>query len=291
MGQVHVVLNPAADRGRAGERREELSQALEAAGILAQVVLTDGPGHAIELARDAVRAGATVVAAAGGDGTIHEVGQALVGTDVALGILPMGSGNDYIRVLGIPRDLAGAAAILARGEVRVVDVANVNGQFSLNSVGMGIDGQIAADYLRMRALKGELGYLTATVLEVIRFRAFRAEVVGDGWTFTGKALAVSVMNGPYAGGGYRLAPQACLDDGALDVGIIGDYPRVVRCVVLPKTRDGTYLDLARVHAKKAQRVSIRSDRPVPVHMDGELLPEPIQEIEVSLRPQALHVVA
>ncbi|MDD2912565.1 MAG: acylglycerol kinase family protein, partial [Candidatus Bipolaricaulis anaerobius] len=99
MGQVHVVLNPAADRGRAGERREELSQALEAAGILAQVVLTDGPGHAIELARDAVRAGATVVAAAGGDGTIHEVGQALVGTDVALGILPMGSGNDYIRVL------------------------------------------------------------------------------------------------------------------------------------------------------------------------------------------------
>lgn len=288
---IHVVLNPAADRGRAGARQEELRAVLAEAGVKGEISLTARPGHAVELARDAVRAGATVVAAAGGDGTIHEVGQALVGTEAALGVLPMGSGNDYIRVLGIPKDLSGAAAALARGKRRAVDVADVNGQFSLNSFGMGVEGQIAADYKRMRFLKGEIGYLYATILEVVRFRAFRAEVAGDGWTFAGKLLSVSVMNGPYAGGGYHLAPQARLDDGVLDVGLIGNYPRLVRFVVLPKTRDGTYLDLARVHAKKAERVKIRSDRPLPVHMDGELLPEPVQEIDLALRPRALHVIA
>ncbi len=291
MSQVHVILNPAADRGRAGERREELGEALAAAGLAAEIALTERPGHAVGLARDAVRAGATIVAAAGGDGTIHEVGQALVGTEAALGILPMGSGNDYIRVLGIPKDVARAAAILARGKARTVDVADVNGQFSLNSFGMGVEGQIAADYRQMRFLKGEIGYLYATVLEVVRFRAFRAEVQGDGWTFKGKLLSVSVMNGPYAGGGYHLAPHARIDDGVLDVGLIGNYPRLVRFAVLPKTRDGTYLNLARVHAKRAQHITIRSDRSLPVHMDGELLPELVQEIEVSLRPQALHVIA
>ncbi|MBC7220400.1 diacylglycerol kinase family lipid kinase [Candidatus Bipolaricaulota bacterium] len=289
--QVHVILNPAADRGRAGARQEELRAVLAKAGVKGEIALTERPGHAVELARDAVRAGAKAVAAAGGDGTLHEVGQALVGTEAALGILPMGSGNDYIRVLGIPKDLTGAAAVLARGRHRAVDVADVHGQFSLNSFGMGVEGQIAADYKRMRFLKGEVGYLYATVLEVVRFPPFQAEVAGNGWTFAGRLLSVSVMNGPYAGGGYRLAPHARLDDGVLDVGLIGNYPRLVRFVVLPKTRDGSYLNLARVHARKAERVRIRSDRPLPVHMDGELLPEPVQEIGVSLRPRALHVIA
>jgi len=290
MAQVQVVLNPTADRGRAGERKEELRNVLAQAGVDARVSLTERAGHAVELARDAVRAGTTIVAAAGGDGTTHEVAQALVGTDSALAALPMGSGNDYIRGLRIPKDLSAAVAVLARGKARTVDVADVNGQFSLNSFGMGIDGQIAADYKRMRLLKGKAGYLCATLLEVVRFRAFRAEVAGDGWTFAGKLLSVSVMNGCYAGGGYYLAPQARLDDGVLDVGLIGNYPRWVRFVALPKTRDGTYLNLGRVHAKKAGRVKIRSDRPLPVHMDGELLPEPVQEIEISLLPQALRVI-
>lgn len=288
---VQVILNPAADRGRARGREEELRSVLNAAGLSAQIVLTARPGHGAELARDALRAGVKVVAAAGGDGTVHEVAQALVGTEAALGILPMGSGNDYIRALGIPKDLPAAAAILARSKARTVDVAYVHGQFALNSFGMGVEGQIAADYKRMRFLKGEIGYLYATILEVVRFRAFRAEVEGNEWAFSGKLLSVSVMNGPYAGGGYHLAPHARVDDGALDVGLIGNYPRLVRFAVLPKTRDGTYLNLARVHAKKAQQVRIRSDRPLPVHMDGELLPEPVQEIEVSIRPQALRVIA
>lgn len=290
MTRIHVVLNPAAGRGRAGQRQEELRRALDAAGLDAEIALTERPGHATELAHNALRAGAKVVAAAGGDGTVHEVAQALVGTEVALGVLPLGSGNDYLRALGIPNALPAAAAVLARGKSRKVDVAEVNGQFSLNSFGMGVEGQIAADYRRMRFFKGEIGYLYATILEVLRFRAFGAEVQGDGWQFSGRLLSVSAMNGPYAGGGFHLAPQALLDDGALDVGLIGDYPRLVRFVVLPKTRDGTYLNLSRVHAKKAQRIMIRSDRPLPVHMDGELLPQPVSEVSLTLLPGALRVV-
>lgn len=291
MTQVYVILNPAADRGRAGKRQDELRSVLERAGVHGEIALTQRPGHAVELAREAAGGGAAVVAAAGGDGTIHEVAQALVGSPVALGVLPMGSGNDYVRALGIPKDLGNAAAVLARGKAHVVDVAEVNGEFALNSFGMGVEGQIAADYRRMRFLKGELGYMYATILEVVKFRAFRAQVQGDGWEFSGRLLSVSVMNGPCAGGGYLLAPQARLDDGALDVTLIGNYPRLVRFAVLPKTRDGSYLQLRRVRTKRAHEVTIRSDRPLPVHMDGELLPTPVQEIRVALRAGALRVLA
>ncbi|MCR4391527.1 MAG: diacylglycerol kinase family lipid kinase [Candidatus Acetothermia bacterium] len=291
MNQAFVILNPAADRGRAGTRETELRNALDQMGLKATIVRTERPGHGAELARAAVAWGASLVVAAGGDGTINEVAQGLVGTTVPLGILPMGSGNDYIRVMGIPKDLSAAAALLAKGHVRTVDVAEAADRFYLNSFGMGIEGQIAADYRRMRILKGEIGYLYATILEVVRFRSFHAEVQGDGWAFSGKLLSVSVMNGPYAGGGFRLAPQAAIDDGTVDVGLIGNYPRLVRFWVLPKTRDGSYLKLARVQARKAQRISIRSDRPLPVHMDGELLPERVRDLEVALRPAALRVVA
>lgn len=290
MTRVHVILNPAADRGQAGQREEELRAVLRECRLDPVVVRTARPGQASELARAAIKEGATMVLAAGGDGTAHEVGQALVGAQAALGMLPMGSGNDYIRILGIPKDLRAAVGIVARGQVRSVDVAEAAGRFSLNSLGMGIDGQIAQDYRRMRILKGEIGYLYATLLEILWFRAFRAEVQGDGWKFSGRLLSVSVMNGSYAGGGFYLAPQARNDDGIIDVGLVGNYPRIARFWVLPKTRDGTYLKLARVQAKKAQRVVIRADRPLPVHMDGELLPERVQKLEVGVHPKALRVL-
>jgi len=285
-----VILNPTADRGKAGRRERELRAALEEAGLEYKLVRTEAPGHASELAREAARAGVPLVVAAGGDGTVNEVAQGLVDTEVPLGVLPIGSGNDYARALGISKELRAAARRIATAEPQRVDVGLVKDRYFLNSLGMGIDGQIAWDYRRMRFLKGELGYLAATLLEIIRFRSFHAEVEADGWSFSGQLLATAVMNGPYAGGGFYLAPQARPDDGQLDLVFLGNYPRVMRFSVLPKTRDGSYLALSRMQQRRARVARIVADRPLPVHMDGELLPEPVSRLEVELRPKALLVV-
>ncbi len=291
MSKAYVILNPAADRGNAGQREREMREVLAALGFTVTVARTLRPEHGMELARKAVADGEQLVVAAGGDGTVHEVAQALVGSDAALGILPLGSGNDFIRILNIPRDLIGAAKVLVRGETRQVDVGLTGDRYYLNSLGLGIDGQIARDYKEIRWLKGELGYYLAALLEIARFRAFQVEVSADGWDHTGIQLAVSVMNGPYAGGGFCLTPGAAVDDGVLDVVLMGDYPRAVRLWMLPKTRDGSYLSLSRMKTHRAARLRITTERPVPVHMDGELLPRPVRELQVEVVEGGLIVVA
>lgn len=291
MRKVAVVLNPAAGRGSAGEREPELRKLLREYALDPQIFCTEGPGHAQELAKELCARGEPLVAAAGGDGTLHEVAQALVGTSTALAILPMGSGNDYARSLGIPADLRGAVEVLARGQQREVDVGEANGRFYLNSLGMGIDGQIAYDYRTYRVLRGELGYLLATVFEVLRFRPVQMEVRTETAQLSGNFLTVAVMNGPWAGGGFCLSPKAKPDDGLLDLTLIGHYPRLVRLVVLPKTRDGSYLKLRRTKLIHVKCATIQAERPVIVHMDGELLAEPTCSVEVELYPRALRVVA
>lgn len=289
--ELPVILNPAADRGRAGQREDEIGRALEKRGLKCRLFRTEGPGHAAELARELLQGGERVVVAAGGDGTLNEAAQALVGTEAALGILPLGSGNDYIRALGIPADLGGAADTLARMDVHLADVGFAAGRWYLNALGMGIDAQIGQDFRGIRVLRGEAAYLAAAVFEIFRFRPFLAEVQGDGWNFSGPLLAVSAMNGPFAGGGFCLAPQASPADGRLDVALLGHYPRLIRLAVLPKTRDGSYLRLKRASRKYTGLLRIEAERALPVHMDGELLPEKTSELEVELRPSGLRVIA
>ncbi len=291
MSNAYVVLNPAADRGGAGQRQREIRELLSSLGMNPTVTRTLKPGHGAELAAQASQEGAPLVIAAGGDGTIHEVAQGIVGTETALGILPLGSGNDYIRVLGIPKDLVGAGKVLARGRTRQVDIGLAGDRYYLNSLGMGIDGQIARDYKEIRWLKGEPGYYMAALWEIARFRPFHVHARADGWSHRGPMLAVSVMNGPYAGGGFFLAPGAVVDDGRLDVSFTGNYPRVMRPFILPKTRDGSYLKLSRMRSERARRITIEANRAVPVHLDGELLPYPVRALSIQVVPAGLTVVA
>ncbi len=291
MRRIPVVLNPSAGRGSAGEREEELRRMAREFGLELEVFRTEGVEHAQALVREFCARAEPVVAAAGGDGTLHIVAQALCGTSTALGILPLGSGNDYARTLGIPQDLKGAVRVLAQGQPRQVDVGETQGRFYLNSLGMGIDGQIAYDYQTHRFLRGEVGYILATVFEALRFRPVAMEVQSEGWNYSGDLLMVAVMNGPWAGGGFCLAPQACPDDGHLELTLIGHYPRLVRLAVLPKTRDGSYLSLHRTKLVPVRRARIQAERPLVVHMDGELLPERISHVEVELHRKALWVWA
>lgn len=288
MTELAVVLNPVADRGRAGAREGELRGLFREFGVEPRFLRTEGPGQATELVRNLCQEGLPRVVVAGGDGTLNEAAQALIGTETALGIIPLGSGNDFLRSLVGGLDLREAVRRAITGEIRKVDMGEANGRFYLNSLGMGLDGQIAQDYVRMKFLRGELGYLWAAIYEIARFRPFHLRLRADGQELQRNGLMVAVMNGPYAAGGFHLAPRADPADGALDLVAISNYSRPVRLPVLLAVRMGKHLGFGRVRHLLVREVEIRADRALPVHLDGELL-TPTPELYIRIHPQALQV--
>lgn len=289
MRELPVIFNPTADRGRAAARAAELEGKARGLGLRLVLLRTTRAGEATEMARELVRGGAPLVAAAGGDGTLNEVAQAMVGTNAALGVIPLGSGNDFLRSLVGFVDLDDALRRLARGEPKPVDVGEANGRFYLNSLGMGIDGQIAEDFVRWKFLRGELGYLWASLYEVARFRPFRARLRSDAGSWEFQGLMISVMNGSHTGGGFHMAPGASLTDGALNLVAIGHYPRILRVPVLVKVRRGRHPGLRRVRTAPVRWVEVETSRPLPVYMDGELLPR-TDKLAIRVHPAALRVV-
>ncbi|MGC8962726.1 MAG: diacylglycerol/lipid kinase family protein [Candidatus Bipolaricaulaceae bacterium] len=289
MAELPVVFNPVADRGRAASREEEVKKRLGELGLKPLFFRTTKPGEATEIAQEFVRKKAPVLAAAGGDGTLNEVAQALVGKETALGIIPLGSGNDFLRSLVGRVDLSQALERLSCGKPRPVDVGEANGRFYLNSLGMGIDGQIAEDFMRWKFLRGELGYLWAALYEVARFGPFELAVKTDAGGFSFPGLMVSVMNGSHTAGGFHIAPGASPTDGILNLIAIRHYPRILRVPILLKVRAGQHLGLKGVKAALVRWVEVRTDRPLRVYVDGELLPR-TSELSVRVHPGALLVV-
>lgn len=289
MPELSVIFNPVADRGRAASRADELVRGLKALGIDLALLPTTRPGEATEMARELVKKRVPVIAAAGGDGTLNEVAQALVGTNTALAIIPLGSGNDFLRSLTGSVDLPTALRRVAQGESKPVDVGEANGRFYLNSLGMGIDGQIAEDFSRWRFLRGELGYLWAALYEVARFRPFALQIKSDAGSWEFQGLMVSVMNGSHTAGGFHLAPGASLTDGALNLIAIRHYPRIARVPVLVQVRQGRHLGLKGVRPALVRWVEVRTSRPLRVYVDGELLPR-TDTLAIRVHPGALKVV-
>ena len=295
MMRIAVVLNPAADRGRAAEKEVAIARGLKAHGVSFEIFRTEAPGHATELARKALEEGFSIVAAAGGDGTVNEVAQALVGTDTPLGIIPCGSGNDFIKAVGIPKDLGAALDIIARGKQRSVDVGfvdfeGIGSRYFVNCFGAGIDGKIALDYKNMRFLRGDIGYLWAALLEVFRFRGFRAQVEAGGRAIEGDLAFLPFQNGPYAGGGFHVAPGARPDDGLLDLVVVEDRSIPRRIPLLKRFRDGTYLGLPRIERIHVREARVEFDRGVPAHLDGEVIPE-VRAFSVRVVPGGIRVLS
>lgn len=263
---------------------------LEADGVAFSSVYTEEPGHARTLAAEAVEAGVANVVAVGGDGTTREVAQALLGRNVALGLLPTGGGNDFCKAVGIPLNLDQAVRTLARPRCRRVDVGRLNDTYFINGLGIGLDGSASLRYRHMRHLRGELGYLCSAVREALAFPPFMADVRGEDWEHTGPALSVGVSNGPYHGGDFRVAPHARADDGVLDAYVVRPVPYLARLPKLARIRRGAHLDMPEFELRRLSSVDINLEAPVPAHMDGEPLTLPAGRTRVEIVPASLAVL-
>jgi len=297
---VWTVVNPKAGAGRAAKVAAALTPLLREAGIDPVVhVCADGSEPA-RIAAQAAAAGASLVIAIGGDGLVAGVAEGLLADDVkgplpALAVIATGSANDYARALGVRnRDLAAQVALIgnetARAEVDVVRVETAAGvRHILNVGGTGFDAVVAERAAGITRLRGAPRYVAAMVSELPSFRAVTFDITLDGERRTTPAMMVALANGSTYGGGMKVAPQAHLQSGCLDVCIIGELSRFQFLRAFPRVFRGSHVSHPAVTMLKASEVTVAADRPLSILGDGETIGE--LPATFRIRPAALTVVA
>lgn len=301
MAKIHakIIINPAAGSNSTHRKWPLISRALKYFGLSFDYQHTEGVGHAIELAREAMGKGYRFLVAVGGDGTINEVANGIMGftvTDGAdLGMVHTGTGSDFVRSLGIPRDYHGACSTLAEQHKRLIDVGvvslgeNGNKRFFVNAAGLGFDAEVVEARSKMpRYFRGTVPYLLGMGRKLLGYHNKEVIVEIDGRRQQEKVLSVVVANGGYFGGGMHVAPNADLQDNLFDVLTIGDVGKFELVKALPTIYKGTHINHPKVKVERASHIRVESDEKLLVQVDGELVGE--GPAVFSMLPQALSVV-
>jgi YegS/Rv2252/BmrU family lipid kinase len=295
-----VILNPYSNRWNARKRWPEAEAALRQAGLDFELTVSEGPRHIIELAEKAARNGFSPIVAAGGDGTIGEVVNGLAHASKnesdllgPLGILPLGSANDLVDNLGLPKDLEAASRVIAAGKTRLMDVGYVNGFYFANNSAIGLEPYITLVQQRITWIKGMLRYLVAAIRGIWDNPQWAAQIEWDGGNYEGPALLVTVGNGPRTGGVFYMAPHADPFDGKLTFVYAYRRTRLEIFRLLPRTMrpgEGSFVEMPEIYERTATRIRIHMNRPAPAHVDGEIFSEGIQDMEYRIYPGKLNIL-
>ena len=313
MTRYKIIANPAAAKGTAALVIPRIEHTLAGCGLDFDLVRTERPWHAAELAQEAVAAGYDVVVAAGGDGTSNEVLNGLIRVQtpipgsspyqqkesrVAMGVLCIGRGNDFAYGVGIPTDWEAGCQALVRNHRRMIDVGRVtgglypHGRYFGNGVGIGFDAVVGFEAARFARLGGFLGYLVAVLKTVFLYhRAPLVTVEYDGQVITQPSLMISIMNGRRLGGGFMMAPQGRPDDGMLDLCIARQVSVIRIFALIPHFIRGTQATQKPITTGKASRIVVSAVEGVlPAHADGETLCTDGKRLEVELLPRQIEII-
>ena len=288
-----AIVNPVSGAGMdstVAERRVALIRA-EAArrGLDASIHLTERTGHAAELANAAIAQHAQLVIVWGGDGTLNEVGSALAGSDVPLGVIPAGSGNGLAAALGVPRDPLAALTVALGPRVQAIDVGVIGTRRFLNVAGIGIDARIAGLFnQRSRGSRGKWPYISIGVREGCRYKGLEYTVQLGAESLRHRALLIAFANGREYGMGASLAPRAELDDGLLDAFVVEDRSIVARFWHSRHLASGSVDRAPRVLMRKVRTAVVEASEPMEFHVDGE--PDVAHgRLEVGVLEKALRI--
>jgi diacylglycerol kinase (ATP) len=291
-----VIVNPTAGGGRAARLIPWLRERLAVRDDV-ELFVTRRPGDAEQRAVES-GPGTERIVAVGGDGTVQEVLNGLLARGAAtarLGVVPVGTGNDLARSLGLPRDPSAAWRVAMGRSSRLTDVARArNGageaRWFASAGGIGFDAQVAAAMAARRGWQASrVGYLLSTLAELRRFENQPVRITLDGDEIRRDVLLVAIANGAYYGGGMRIAPAAQPDDGVLDVCVVGDISRLTALRELPKLYRGTHVRHPAVSTHTATTIEIDGTSATRVHLDGE--PFGTLPLAVQLVPGAIEVAA
>jgi diacylglycerol kinase (ATP) len=304
MPKYKIIVNPAAGNGNGQRSIPQIKKTLAKHNLEYDLVVSERPGHAIELARQAALAGFDTVVAAGGDGTANEVINGLMeakgaGADqVALGVLCVGRGNDFAQGAGVPYNLEAGCQALAEGYRRKIDIGRVygglypQGRYFGNCVGVGFDAIGTIEVSKMPRMGGFLSFLIAVLKTIFLYNnAPISTVQYDGQAITQPSLLISVMNGRRLGGGFWMAPHSQPDDGLFDLCIAHQVSQWEIFRLIPRFLRGTQASHPAIRSGQAAQVKIFTQEGVlPAQTDGEILCIDGQHLEIELLPRQIEVI-
>ena len=290
-----IVANPVSGKGRSRALAMQTGTLLTSAGVSNEVLYTSRPGDAEELARKAVEEGSAGVLACGGDGTLHEVINGVMGhplaSEVTVGIIPAGRCNDFVAAMDLPKTADGVAHLIAAGRSRQIDLGAVGHRYFATVATLGFDSavsQYVADGHVPRFLSGTPSYLYAIFLQILRYKDAMVHLEGEDFEYSGRIFLAATANTAQYGGNMRIAPGAVADDGALDVCLVQSVSRWEVVKMVPRVFSGGHLSNPAVSMHRVKRLKIETEEPMPIWADGERVAE--TPAEISVVPKALNLL-
>ncbi|MEI6288874.1 MAG: diacylglycerol kinase family protein [Chloroflexota bacterium] len=294
-----VILNPYSNRWNSQKRWPEAEKALQDAGVDFELAISSGPGNIAELTRIAVEQGFSPIIAAGGDGTIGEVVNAMAQLTMGkteltpIGILPLGTANDLAFALKVPFDLKEAVKVIATGNVKMMDLGKANNIYFANNSALGLEPYVTVIQNKITWIKGIMRYLVAAVMAIMDRPTWNAHMEWDGGSYNGPVSLIYIGNGPRSGGVFFMGPHADPFDGKLTIVYGHRATRRGMFALLPKTMkpaEGSYVESEGMYEFPVTWLKVHLENPSPAHTDGELFSTGIQDLEYRVFPGRLPMV-
>ncbi len=286
---IRFIVNPVSGVFKKHNLAEQIKQKLDSNIYHHDIVYTENAGHATFLATEALKAGAEIVVAVGGDGSVNEVGKALIGTEGVLGILPLGSGNGLAMHLGLGRGPEKALSILNKGKIKIIDTCTLNDRPYLNLAGLGFDGFVAHQS-KLDKSRGFFLYLKKGISNAFSYQPKKYTIKINGKVLERQCLFIEVANAPMFGYGFNIVPSAKYDDGLLEILIFNKYPKW-RYVI----SGWRFLNNSIHHSKmtehfQAKEITITTHEKDAGHFDGEGFETKPGEFHFKIVPRSLKVI-
>ena len=290
-----IIANPVSGRGRARRIGEQVADLLHERGVNVDLMMSGAPGDCERIAREVLARGARQVAVCGGDGTVHEVVNGLANSDAVLGVVPCGRGNDLARALGLSKDVKDVVNTLVHGVDRAIDLGKAGGRFFATVASLGFDTAVAQRMRNQRIgfltrvleVGGKVSYGLTVLRTLFGYRSPFVRLRGDFGVFEGRVLLAATANAPFYGSGVKIAPDAIVDDGMLDVCIVADVSRWTVLRMFLSAYSGAHVGHSAVRVVQTRTLQIESDDSLWIFADGEPVCEIPAKIEVV--PGALRV--
>lgn len=301
--KTKIILNPNADMGNAWRMASDLRHVADEYGN-ADWTGTVYPTHAIELAKQAALDGYDLIIAMGGDGTVHEVINGVMQVPPEkrpqIGVVPMGSGNDFAHSVGMKDNHVEALRQIMTGKPKTIDLTLVEDnlgrkEYMDNTIGIGFDATVTIRSHSLPVIRGFLMYLVAVLQTIIlNHDAAHMEIETDQGNWVEDILMLVVCNGPREGGGFMVAPEANNSDGILHFAAINKVSRAMMFRLVPEVMKGTHGRFEQVRMGTLKKMFLKSDRPLFIHIDGEVFADfgsDVRELKIEILPDAIEVVA
>lgn len=279
----YFIVNPIAGKGITKAFANYVGKELKSRNIEHRIEYTQYSGHAKELAEYALKSGYPTIVSVGGDGTLYEVINGIGGSKkCSIGIIPLGTGNDFARTLGLPEDSNDALEKILEGKVSLIDIGKYSNKYFLNIAGVGIDVEVLRETLKMKKIfKGRISYFLGVIKALISFKPIKCQIKIDDNILEKEIVLCAIGNGKYFGGGMKILPESVIDDGYLNICIVDKIPKIKFLWFFPKVYKGKHMSIKEVTMHKGKKVSIiPQDTSIWINVDGEIFEydNPIFEI-------------